>query len=425
MRKYWDFYWPLALTGLAMLSAALFRNAVLARYPNATREIATFALAMSLFAFFRAGLVFVPQMANVLARSSRARSVCFRFTLLVCLVLSLPLVLIAYSPQGQGIVGGLYGITGRRLANVTTYLRFLWPLIIINGLRLYLNGLLVQCRRTGWVTVLNMVFLLGVISVLLFGFARRWPATITLSLSAVAPALLHLIISAIVKAYLYAPPKKEHRRGLTYAEAFSFFWPMCLTSTMFALSRPILYSFINRTQGGEATVAALRVGFDLAMIFHNPINQFRNLFATYGRRDPFGVRRFMIRIAAGVTAIMIGVAYTPISTFVFGTLLGVEETLVHMSRQVLMTLCLIPTLIALRNYFHGLSMVQRKTAAMGIGAIMRNLAIYLCAWSLFAAGQLNHVTAASTLMLGFASETFGVVVWRRLWGIRLTAPKLP
>ena len=73
LRQYWRFYWPLALTGVAMVLAMQFQNGVLARYPDAVAELAVFALASSTFGFFNAGLNFTAQLANVYARSARGK----------------------------------------------------------------------------------------------------------------------------------------------------------------------------------------------------------------------------------------------------------------------------------------------------------------------------------------------------------------
>ena len=53
-KHYWRFFWPLSLTGLAMLLARQFQNGAVARYPDATHELAVYALATSVFGFFNA-----------------------------------------------------------------------------------------------------------------------------------------------------------------------------------------------------------------------------------------------------------------------------------------------------------------------------------------------------------------------------------
>jgi hypothetical protein len=185
---------------------------------------------------------------------------------------------------------------------------------------------------------------------------------------------------------------------------------VALTSVMFSLSRPILYSFLGRLEDPQPTIAAMRVGFDFAMIFHNLLNQFRHLFVTFGGEDLAGVRRFMVRVTAAVVGGMVIVAASPVSTFVLREWIGVADAVLAMTRQALLVLCLLPAVVTFRNYFHGLAMVRRRTGPMGAGAIGRNVATYLLCLALFSVGWLNHVTAAATLVAGFVAETIVVVL---------------
>jgi hypothetical protein len=87
MLQYWRFYWPLALTGLAMVLSVQFQNAALARYPEAVTELAIFALGYSSFGFFRASLNFIAQLSNIFARSQTGSSRCHRYVQLVSILI--------------------------------------------------------------------------------------------------------------------------------------------------------------------------------------------------------------------------------------------------------------------------------------------------------------------------------------------------
>ena len=413
-KEYLKFYWPLALTGLVLLLSRQFQNGVLARYPDAVRELAIYAFASGVFFILNAALVFVPQMANVLARSPRAHRVCLRFTLAACLLLSVPLVLLAFSPAGEALLAWIYGIEGATLQAVVKYLRYLLPLILIHGLRQYYTGMLVQAKRTGTVTILNVVYVAAVIGLLILGLTRRWQPVTTLALAQVVASAIYLVLAFCLYVALYRFPAARDRRKLTYREALSFFWPVATTSTMFALSRPIIYAFVARTPSSLTGVAALRVGFDFAMIFHSPLNQLRHFFVTFRRDDPAGKRKFVAWVTLGLTVLMLAVAATPVSGLVFRGLLNVHGEVLHMARHVLLILCLMPLIVTVRNAFHGGLMNRRRTNGMAVGGICRLLAIYAACWVLHAAGWLNHAAAAGVLLLGFAAETVVAAISVRL-----------
>lgn len=407
--QYWSFYWPLVLTGIVMLLAQQFQNGALARYPDAARELAVFAFASSVFHLFNAALIFMPQMSNSFVRSPQGWRICLRFTLWTCLILSLPLALMAFTPPGQWLVGLAFGIEGEMLADVVIYLRCLSPLLLVSGLRNFYTGMLVQGRLTSLVTLLNLGYLGAVILVLLAGHYLAWKPIVTIAMGQVAGAVLHLGLSfACVRRYYTLPPQPDHET-LTYRETFSYFWGTALTSVMFSLSRPIIYSFLNRIPDPTPVIAAMRVGFDFAMIFHNALNQFRHLFVTFGEQDLAGVRRFMIRVSVVVVGSMVVVAATPVSRLVLEDLVGVKDEILRMTCEVVLVMCLLPVVVNFRNYFHGLALIRRTTGRMGVGAIFRNVATYVLAALFFYTGLLNHVTATLILIAGFVAETLAMV----------------
>ncbi|MHC4598149.1 MAG: oligosaccharide flippase family protein [Planctomycetota bacterium] len=411
-RQYFSFFWPLTFMGLAMLLSRQFQNAVLAGYPDAAKELAIFAYASSLFWPFNIALGFVPQMTNILSRCRRNRQVCFRFVLAASLILSAPLLVLAFTPLGALVVTKLFDVWGEDRRAVVQYLMYLSPLVLINGLRHYATGLLIQVKRTGYVTVLNILFLSAVIASLLLGVSLGWRAIETLALAQVSSAVLHLVLSWIVLLKLYKSGE-EDTEPLTYRKTFDFYWPVAITAVMFSLSRPVIYGFASRTPDAVVTVASLRVAFDFALLFHMPLNQMRNLFATFGLSDLPGLRRFITRAMVGVSMVMLAVVLTPASRWILNGLMGVEGELLTLAREALMVLCLIPLIVTVRNYFHGLALVRRRTESMAAGGIARVLAIAFFSWLLFATGRLDHVFGASLLVLGFAAETLIVALSSR------------
>ncbi len=409
MRAYWQFYWPLALTGLAMVLSVQFQNGALARFPDAARELAIFALAYGTFGFFRASLNFVNQLSNVFARSPHGARTTLRFVLLASALLTLPLLGLAWSPAGSAILRQAYSLDGTLTAQVTEYLRYLAPLLVIAALRFYYTGLLIQARLTGWVTLLNVLFLSVVIAALVAGFSLGLRPVVVLVGAEGLAMLVHLVGVLVIKRRCYQPPATPEHERLSYRELVAFFVPVSTTGVMFALSRPVLYAFVGRTEGGIVAIAALRVAFDFSMLFQQAANQFRHFFVTFGLDDLAGKKRFMTLIWLGLTAIMLLFAVTPLSNLIWRDLMGIPDDVRILAVQSLLVLCLMPGVIIFRNYFHGLLMVERRTVGMAAGAILRVVGIYLACQALFSLGWLNHVTASLVLILGFVIEAAVVV----------------
>jgi hypothetical protein len=227
--------------------------------------------------------------------------------------------------------------------------------------------------------------------------------------SEAAAIALQLILTIWVKRIYYRPPELIEHENVTYRELTAFFIPVSMTGVMFALSRPVLFAFVSRLPEGIPTIAAMRVAFDFSMLFQQAANQFRHFFVTFGLDDLPGKRRFMAVIGAGITFIMLVFALTPLSAWVWRDLISIPEEVLAMSVQVFLVLCLMPTIIIIRNYFHGRLMVERRTSGMAVGSGLRVIGIYLGAMLCFNFDVLNHITAAFLLILGFVIETAVVI----------------
>ena len=414
MAKYWSFYWPLALTGVAMVLAMQFQNGTLARYPNAVQEIAIFALASSTFGFLNAGLNFTSQLSNVFARSPKGHRRSLKFTIAWSLVLTLPLVVIAMTTLGHTGLELAYGIDATLARQVQAYLTLMSPLLLMTGLRMFYNGLLIQARMTGWVTSLNVVFLTTTIVALVAGFVIGIAPVYTLVGAQLLAAVIHgLLIYIVFRRFYERPAEASEDEDVTYGALLRFFVPMTTTGVMFAISRPLLYAFVSRTPDGLVSIAALRVAFDLSGVFQQAANQFRHFFVTFGLDDLAQKRRFMVVINVGITIIMAALAVTPLANLLFGEVLGVTGDVLVFATEALLVMCLMPTVIIIRNYYHGLLMVRRRTNGMALGGILRVAVIYVTVQAAFALNWLDHVVATYILILGFVAETIVVYLAAR------------
>ena len=408
--EYWRFYWPLTLTGLAMVLAHQFQNGVLARYPEAVKELAIYAIASSMLGLFHAGLNFTSQLSNVYARSREGKRITQQFVGLWSVVLTLPVATLAFSPAGPLIVSEVFSTDSHITERVIRYMALLSPLVIINGQRLFLTGLLIQSRLTRWVTVLNILYLVTVIGVLVVGFAQRLSPTYTLVTAQIVASCLHWGLSAWISRKYYQFPDVQENFDLKYHELFSFFLPATMTGFMFAISRPVLFAFIARTPEALLSIAAMRIAFDVASAFQGAANQFRHFFVTFGLEDLQSKQLFMVLVGSLITFLMVLLAVTPLSTWIFTTLLGVDFEVRNRALDVMLVMCLMPALIIWRNYYHGILMVKKRTNSMAVGSFFRVLGIYALAHVYFENDWLNHVSATGILIAGFLFETIVVAI---------------
>ncbi len=405
MPCYGRFYWPLALSGMAILLENQFQNGILARYPDAGLELATFALATSSFQLVNALLVFIPQMVAVMARNPESRRTCLRFAHLAGLLLSCPLLCMGFTDAGADLLADWLNIPAAVLPAVRRYLQWLAPLVWVNGIRHYCTGILVLAERTRSVTLLNGIHLAVLVLILFAGRAAGWAALPTLALATVSSNLVSFALG--IGMARGAPILEQHAcndRPVTLGSLLAFFWPLATTSMFFAMSRPVLFAYLNLTSDAVVAIAALRVGFDFCLLFQNPVNQFRHVYATFGAKDPRGVARFMVKVTGLYLGLMALMVYTPLSRLVFVRLLGLEGELLVRSLQTARVMLAFPALIMVRNLYHGQMMVRRRTNGMAVAALLRVGTIALASKLLLLGGWLNHRTGALVFTLGFLAE---------------------
>ena len=410
LHEYWRFYWPLMLTGLAMVLAVQFQNATLARFPDAVKELAIFAIAHSTFMLFGATLNFTGQLSNLFARSVHGSRTTNRFLTAAAALAMLGVGTLAGTTPGQALLANLYELDDDLLSRVCTYMLLLAPSLPITAQRFFVNGQLVQARLTGWVTVLNTLFLASMIGFLLVGYVLGWGATYTLCGAQFAAGLVHWFAGLIVRHWHYELPQQREHEQLSYGELIRFYLPVTWTGVMFAISRPVLYAFVARTPDALVSIAALRIGFDFSMLFQQAANQFRSFWVTYGLGDMAVKRQFMRRMAIGITGTMLLLSVTPANDWILITLLGSEPEVLRPALEVILIMCALPVLIVWRNYYHGILMVRQRTNGMALGGVLRVGGIALLAQSLSFLGWLDHRSAALVLLCGFLIEALTVAM---------------
>ena len=415
--RYWAFYWPLALTGAVTVLGTQIQNGVLARMEDAAAILAAYAVAQAVLSLFNAAQAFAPQLTTRFARGAKATARVRGFILGISAALAGLVARLA--TLGQPLIVASFSLSPALQAQTFAFLLALAPLVWLNGLRFYLIGRLIQQERTGRVTVLNGVHLTVLIVALAAGLALHLGPVPTLVGAQALAGFVHagLAIGALrsgaPEAESEAASEAESEAVPSYQRLRAFFGPVVLTGVMFALSRPILYAAIGGTGDGILTIAALRIAFDFTFFFQQAANQFRHFFVTFGLDAMAEKRRFMVRVALGLTLAMDGTAFTPLGSLLIAQGIGAEREVTHRALAALQVMTLLPLLIIVRNLFHGILMVEERTGGMALGSVLRVLTIVGLAQGLAPAGLLTPSTAAWTLLAGFATET-AVVAYRAL-----------
>jgi len=408
-RRYWRFFWPLALNGVFLLVGLQAFNGVLARHADPARELAVYSYAIGIFFFFDIGAGFLPQLVTVFARSAAARARVLRFCLAVGVLFSLPVLLAGGTAPGRSLVAALYDLDASMAADVSAYLRLLGGVVVLHVLHHYLNGVLIQAERTAWVSGIGIAGVGISIATAVHGFRNGWSPVLIVSGAEWASALFKLTALLLVWRVVRRFASDDGSALPAWGELLRFFWPVCISGMTFGLSRPLLFIFISRAPAAVAIIAAMRVSMDFLMLFQAVVNQFRHFFAAFGLDALALKRRFMGIVALVLTCMMGAVLLTPLSRLFFVGALGLEPELYESARWMGIVLLVVPGILMMRNYYHGILIVRRRTAAMALGSLARVLGIAGSGAALLAAGWLDQRTAVLAMIAGFVAEM--LVAW--------------
>lgn len=411
--RYFGYWWPLAITGWIAQLVSQVQNGMTVRLQDGVAEIALFTVAASLLHMFGDLLSFMSQTVNTLGRNHKSRRAVLTFIFRICGILTLPILVLAWLPAGDDWVGALFKLETADRNLVRDCLRILSPMVFLGGLRDYGMGLLLQERRTRAIIVLQGILAGVTLGTLLGALSLGLRVSMALCLSTVLATATQAALSLFLARRWARDLARESGAAVTQKEIFAFFWPTAMTSLIFSLSRPIIFAFASRGANPLPTIAALRVAFDFAILFNNPLNQVRHLYLTFGVKELEGVKRFVKILTAACVGIFALVAFTPVGTWVMKGIVGTHETLWPMASQALMPLVAIPFFISVRNHFHGMAMLERKTLGMAVGSLGRFAAIYLAASLFYMTGLMNHVAASACLAVGFFAEMALVMIFAR------------
>jgi hypothetical protein len=416
--RYWRFFWPLAFGAICLLAGQQVYNGVLARVGDAERELAVYACAVGIFFLFDIGTAFMPNMVTVYARSRAARVRVHRFCVAVGLAFTLPVLALGASAPGTALVRAMYSLDEAMLADVSAYLVMLAPLILLHVFHHYYNGLLILAERTAAVSAIGVAAVGISIAVALWGLAAGWRPVAIIAAAEWCAGIFRLAAQGLAWARVRHALEGGDAPVPGWDELYGFFWPVCISGMTFGISRPLVFVFVARVPGAIGIIAAMRVAMDFLMLYQSVVNQFRHFFATFGTDDLAAKRRFMALVAGGMTAAMGAVlAWPAASRAFFMGAIGLDEALYADARAMCVLLLVVPSILMIRNYYHGILIVRRQTGAMASGSLLRVLAIAGTSWLLLATGTLGAHTAVIGMIAGFAAE-MGVAWWavRRLAG---------
>jgi O-antigen/teichoic acid export membrane protein len=256
-----------------------------------------------------------------------------------------------------------------------------WPASI--GIRRFLQGVLIRSGRTRLVAIGTIIRLVSMV-----GAAVAVAKLTDLPGAAVGGAALStgVLVEAVVARWmardsiraLLALEPSSGSTSLSYRDIAGFYLPLALTSFIGLAVQPMLTFFMGRSVAPVESLAVFPVVNSLSFVFRSLGLAFQDAaIALLGRdgehHEELG--RFALWLAAGATAVLSAIAFTPLAVVWFELISGLEPDLASFAYAPTRLAVPMASLSVLLSLQRAILMKTRRTAPITVATAIEALVI--------------------------------------------------
>jgi len=159
----------------------------------------------------------------------------------------------------------------------------------------------------------------------------------------------------------------------TMKTVFAFFLPIAIGIFVVSFIYPIFSWGISRFSASKEALAAFSVARSLYFIMASPILVLRQTVVALvtDHVSYTTLRTFTLSVIAAVFSAFLLIGMTPIGQFVFGRVMGTEDPLLSMSRQVFVFFAFVVVLSGYSLFLQGLAILGKRTKHILIAMIIQ------------------------------------------------------
>jgi progressive ankylosis protein len=314
------FWVPLAATWLMMSIEGPYVAAIIARMPDAAFNLAAYGVAFSLAWLVESPIMMLLTAANSLVRDRQSYLAMRRFTFAMNAGVTAMMVIGVLPPVFDLVTVRLMGLPPEvaRLVHAATAILIPWPAAI--GYRRFYQGILVRhrlTRRVAYGTVVRLTSMSVTAAALALTTSMHGASigAAALAVGVVMEAGASRWMARHVVAAIVAGPDVTGPAPLAQREILRFYYPLALTSIISLVTGPLLTFFMGRSRAPIESLAVLPVVQSLVFLFRSGGVAFQEVgIALSGRSHEHEpeVGRASLVLAAGATAALAVVLFTPI-----------------------------------------------------------------------------------------------------------------
>ncbi len=418
------FYVPLGLYSMIMMTSHSVMNLGVSRAANAEIGLAAFSVTMNIMNMFASPCFTSRQLLVAFAHDKKSLAISRAMMIKLGGVSLFMLALLSLTPIGEFVFVQLFNTPVNLLNDVKAAAVLTMSLPFIYTLRSYAQGVLIVVKKTQYLTytvIIRIIFMIGL------AFILPKISSLTGAMIGIMIWTTGMALEAVVN-YLFSrgsihdlpeePSYETGKKVLTSQQAFTFIWPLLVTSFIWTLGLPMINSGLSRTSNPELSLATLQVSRNFVWIIlgfiENNMRQVPLIFGTSDAKMKY-LKKFNMGIGILLTAAVAILALTPLGNLGLLHVIGVSESIANASRPVLIVLIGLPIILTLTEFYTGLLMRINNTKALSVGKII-NLGITISSVMLMSIlfPQLGATAAAIGIIIGYLAELlFFRVVYSR------------
>lgn len=404
------FFFPLMLNVQFMSVSHSFINAALARQPDPVTSLAAFSVAMVLHMFVSAPSYQNQAITIAMVRGQRSLVGTAVFVLTIAVYVAIFLALLAWSPLGDLVMDHFLGVSPKIATEARAVLGILVPLPFLTGARGLLQGLVIQARRTGPVSIATAVRILILLAML--ALLSGW---LTGAQLAAAALLGCIFVETLFVGWFAVRCRVQHeiQEEHSVGQIFRFAMPLAFSSSLQHMVPLLINAIISRLPDGELALASFGIIRGFLFLLAGPL---RNLMQSYqtlvqSAKDYAVLVTFRRRVSGTLAALILLTAY-PLNSFVLGTLIGLDDTMRNYIALPLALCALFPVLHGGANLLRGIFTERHQTGILGRVMLYKVFYMLLC-WGAVLLFSPAVPGIAVAVFLIISAELFELLYMRR------------
>jgi Na+-driven multidrug efflux pump len=356
------FFLPLGFSASLVTLSHIIINSTLARATNSEVIIASYAIAMSLFAITERLAVILRQTCTTLVRDKESFKMMTNFTFYITGSLLVVSLVVAYTPVGNYIFSSIFGAQEEMVGQIKEIYQVLIYVTIFSAFRCLTQGIIIFNRQTKWLTIgmairLSAMYLLSLYFIQSGNVSGKTGAIIFL-----VGMIIECIVSVIeARSLVRKMPESNKDRIESKSEILRFYSPLMLSSVITVLIGPIINVFLGKTEDIALAIASYTIALSITHLFLSFFSYTHQIVINFYHHHEAKVKRFTFLISF-IPVLLIGIfCYTGIGSVIMEQLMGVNGQLLEASLQTLKVFMIMVLVFPFVDFFNGLLMLQKQT----------------------------------------------------------------